>query len=122
MHGTERETELSKKEVTLSAQLSKDTASYAKVLDTVTVSLPDGYSSLIVRNAESKKLSDAGSSGDNNLVTYSIKSYKGDTYSVALFKTPMWNATLKYMPIFIVIMAIFMLLCLISCLSRRKKS
>ena len=119
---TERETELSKKEVTLSAQLSKDTASYAKVLDTVTVSLPDGYSSLIVRNAESKKLSDAGSSGDNNLVTYSIKSYKGDTYSVALFKTPMWNATLKYMPIFIVIMAVFMLLCLISYLSRRKKS
>ena len=118
----ERETELSKKEVTLSAQLSKDTASYAKVLDTVTVSLPDGYSSLIVRNAESKKLSDAGSSGDNNLVTYSIKSYKGDTYSVALFKTPMWNATLKYMPIFIVIMAVFMLLCLISYLSRRKKS
>lgn len=96
--------------------------SYAKVLDTVTVSLPDGYSSLIVRNAESKKLSDAGSSGDNNLVTYSIKSYKGDTYSVALFKTPMWNATLKYMPIFIVIMAVFMLLCLISYLSRRKKS
>lgn len=120
---TERETELSKKEVTLSEQLSKDTASYAKVLDTVTVSLPDGYSSLIVRNAESKKLSDAGSSSDdNNLVTYSIKSYKGDTYSVALFKTPMWNATLKYMPIFIVIMAVFMLLCLISYLSRRKKS
>ena len=78
---------------------------------------------MIVRNAESKKLSDAGSSsGDNNLVTYSIKSYKGDTYSVALFKTPMWNATLKYMPIFIVIMAVFMLLCLISYLSRRKKS
>ena len=119
---TERNTELSKKEVTLSAQLSKDTASYAKVLDTVTVSLPDGYSSLIVRNAESKKLSDAGSSSDNKLITYSIQSYKGDTYSVALFKTPMWNATLKYMPIFIVIMAVFMLLCLISYLSRRKKS
>ena len=92
-------------------------------MDTVTVSLPDGYSSLIVRNAESKKLSDAGSSSDdNNLVTYSIKSYKGDTYSGALFKAPMWNATLKYMPIFIVIMAVFMLLCLISYLSRRKKS
>ena len=93
---TERNTELSKKEVTLSAQLSKDTASYAHVLDTVTASLPDGYSSLIVRNAESKKLSDAGSSSDNKLITYSIQSYKGDTYSVALFKTPMWNATLKY--------------------------
>lgn len=120
---TERETELSKKEVTLSAQLAKDTTTYANVSDTVTVSLPSGYSSAIVRNVDNSKLSTVKTDDDSKeFVTYSIKSYKGDTYSVALFKTPMWNATLKYMPIFIVIMAVFMLLCLISYLSRRKKS
>lgn len=118
---TERDTELSKKEVTLSAQLAKDSANYANVSNTVSVPLPDGYSSLIVRNADSSKLSDVETADVKHLITYSIKSFKGDTYSVALFKTPMWNATLKYLPMFIVIMAVFMLLCLISYLSRRKK-
>ena len=118
---TERETELSKKEVTLSAQLAKDTSTYADVSDTVTVSLPDGYSSAIIRNADSSKLFTVKSNDDKEFVSYSIQSFKGDTYSVALFKTPIWNATLKYLPIFIVIMAVFMLLCLISYLSRRKK-
>ena len=118
---TARETELSKKEVTLRAQLAKDTATYANVSDTVTVPLPNGYSSAIVRNAGSSKLSTVKTDDDKEIVTYSIKSFKGDTYSVALFKTPMWNATLKYLPMFIVIMAVFMLLCLISNLSRRKK-
>ncbi len=118
---TARETELSKKEVTLRAQLAKDTATYANVSDTVTVPLPNGYSSAIVRNAGSSKLSTVKTDDDKEIVTYSIKSFKGDTYSVALFKTPMWNATLKYLPMFIVIMAVFMLLCLISYLSRRKK-
>lgn len=117
---TEREIALSKKEVTLSVQLAKDTASYANVSDTVTIPLPQGYSSLVVRNAENSKLSDT-ESDNGHLLVYSLKSYKGDTYSVALFKTPMWNATLKYLPVFIVIMAVFMLLCLISYLSRRKK-
>ena len=120
---SERETELSKKEVTLSAQLAEDTSTYADVSDTVTVSLPSGYSSVIVRSADSSKLSTfKADDGSSKYVTYSIKSYKGDTYSVALFKTPIWNATLKYLPMFIVIMAVFMLLCLISYLSRRKKS
>ena len=119
---TERETALSKKEVTLSAQLTKDTSTYADATNTVTVSLPDGYSSAIVRNADSSKLSTSKTDDTSKeLVTYSIQSFKGDTYTVALFKTPMWNATLKYLPMFIVIMAVFMLLCLISYLSRRKK-
>ncbi len=119
---SERETELSKKEVTLNVQLAKDTTTYANVSDTVTVSMPNGYSSAIIRSADSSKLSTIKAGDDNKeFVTYSIKSFKGDTYSVALFKTPIWNATLKYLPVFIVIMAVFMLLCLISYLSRRKK-
>ena len=117
---TEREIALSKKEVTLSAQLAQDTTSYANVSDTVTIPLPQGYSSLVVRSAENSKLSNI-KDDNGHLLVYSLKSYKGDTYSVALFKTPMWNATLKYLPVFIVIMAVFMLLCLISYLSRRKK-
>ena len=117
---TEREIALSKKEVTLSAQLAKDTTSYANVSDTVTIPLPQGYSSFVVRSAENSKLSNI-KDDNGHLLVYSLKSYKGDTYSVALFKTPMWNATLKYLPVFIVIMAVFMLLCLISYLSRRKK-
>ncbi len=118
---TERETELSKKEVTLNAQLARNTVLYAHISNTVTVSLPDGYSSAIIRNADSARSDATITADDITLDTYYIKSFKGDTYSVALFRTPIWNATLKYLPMFIVIMAVFMLLCLISYLSRRKK-
>lgn len=118
---TERETELSKKEVTFNVQLAKNTVLYAHISNTVTISMPDGYSSAIIRNADSARSDATITADDITLDTYSIKSFKGDTYSVALFRTPIWNATLKYLPIFIVIMAVFMLLCLISYLSRRKK-
>ncbi len=117
----DRETELSKKEVTFNVQLARNTVLYAHISNTATICLPDGYSSAIVRNTDSSKLSTVKTDDDKEIVTYSIKSFKGDTYSVALFRTPIWNATLKYLPIFIVIMAVFMLLCLISYLSRRKK-
>ena len=118
---TERETELSKKEVTFNVQLAKNTVLYAHISNTVTISMPDGYSSAIIRNADSARSDATITADDITLDTYSIKSFKGDTYRVALFRTPIWNATLKYLPIFIVIMAVFMLLCLISYLSRRKK-
>ena len=118
---TERETELSKKEVTFNVQLARNTVLYAHISNTVTVSMPDGYSSAIIRNADSARSDTTISADDITLDTYYIKSFKGDTYSVALLRTPIWNATLKYLPIFIVIMAVFMLLCLISYLSRRKK-
>lgn len=119
---TVRETALSPKETFLSAQLAADSASYASVSDTVTVMLPDGYASSVVRNADNKKQSAPSyEEGDTVCITYSLTEYKGDTYSIALFKTPLWTATLKYLPAFIVIMAVFMLLCLFSYLSRKKR-
>lgn len=88
------------------------------VTNTVSTVLPEGYSSLLIRGAQSKKLS---SSNDEQVVTYQISEFKDTICSVVLFQTPIWTKTMKYLPVFAVIMAVFMLLCLVSYLSRKKK-
>lgn len=96
--------------LTIDSSLSLDSDNFIQLI------MPKQYSSAAIQQTESEKKIAA----DNSL-TYAVTKYKGDAYKVVLFKTPMWASTTKYLPIFAVIMAIFMMLCFVSYISKRRR-
>ena len=77
----------------------------------LTVVFPEGYSTLAVQNTSGKK---------TDSTSYHITGYKDSSFKVVLYKSFDFSGMLKNLPVFLVIMAVFMGLCLISYMKRKK--
>ena len=78
---------------------------------TLSVVFPESYRTLAVQNTTNKKI-------DSSSVL--LTGYKEKTFKVVLYRGFNFAGTLKHLPIFIVIMAVFMALCLVSYFRTKK--